>query len=78
MDKISPALTPNEAHEMIGGSKVISRATWYAAINNHQVPHLRLSKRRIIIPRSAFLKWLETAGFRTPEALAGRNERAKI
>ncbi len=55
----SAALTPDQALRVLG--KVISRASFYAAINRGEVPHRRLGKR-IIIPRAAFTRWLESAG----------------
>jgi excisionase family DNA binding protein len=54
-------LTAEEGLEMIGGTRVISRASWYAAIKRNEIPHLRVGKR-ILIPRQALLKWLESAG----------------
>lgn len=54
------ALTPDQAHEILGGNDVISRASWYAAINRGDVPSLRLG-RRILIPRQAFFEWLRAA-----------------
>jgi excisionase family DNA binding protein len=54
------ALTPDQAHARLG-NKVISRASFYAAINRGEVPHIRLGKR-ILIPRHAFEAWLERAG----------------
>jgi len=63
MDKIarqkSAALTAEQALKLLG--RVISRASFYAAINRGEVPHRRLGKR-IIIPRHAFMEWLESAG----------------
>jgi excisionase family DNA binding protein len=53
-------LTVDEAHALIGKKK-INRSGFYAAINRREVPHLRLG-RRILIPRSAFMRWLESAG----------------
>ena len=53
------ALTPDQALAVLG--KVISRASFYNAINRGEVPHRRLGKR-IIIPRHAFMRWLESAG----------------
>jgi hypothetical protein len=53
------AMSPDQALALLG--KCISRASFYAAINRGEVPHRRLGKR-IIIPRHAFLRWLETAG----------------
>ena len=52
------ALSADAALKLLGN--VISRASFYAAINRGEVPHLRLGKR-IIIPRHAFNQWLETA-----------------
>lgn len=52
------ALTAEQALALLGG--VISRASFYAAIRRGEVPHRRLG-RRILIPRLAFLRWLEAA-----------------
>jgi excisionase family DNA binding protein len=57
----NPTLTVDEAHEMVGGSAAISRGAFYKAVNQNQVPHLRLGKR-LLIPKAAFLKWLEGNG----------------
>jgi len=56
-----PTFSADEAHAILGGNAVISRAAFYQAIRRKEVPHLRLGKR-ILIPRVAFMKWLETAG----------------
>ena len=66
MDETGATLTVDEAHRIIGKDK-ISRGGFYAAINRREIPHLRLG-HRILIPRHAFLKWLEAAGESTPEA----------
>lgn len=66
MDKKDATLTVDEAHRIIGKDK-ISRGGFYAAINRREIPHLRLG-HRILIPRHAFLKWLESAGQSTTEA----------
>jgi len=55
-------MSPDEAHAMLGGAKVISRSTFYSGIRANQIPHLRVGRKRIIIPRAAFLKWLESGG----------------
>jgi excisionase family DNA binding protein len=55
------ALTADEGHEFVGGKRVISRASWYAALKRNEIPNIRLGKR-ILIPRQALLKWLESAG----------------
>jgi excisionase family DNA binding protein len=60
MDGKDATLTVDEAHRIIGREK-ISRGGFYAAISRHEVPHLRLG-HRILIPRHAFVKWLESAG----------------
>jgi excisionase family DNA binding protein len=66
MDNKDATLTVDEAHRIIGKDK-ISRGGFYAAINRREIPHLRLG-HRILIPRHAFLKWLESAGQSTNEA----------
>ena len=66
MDGKEATLTVDEAHRIIGTEK-ISRGGFYAAINRKEVPHLRLG-HRILIPRHAFMKWLESAGKSTIEA----------
>jgi excisionase family DNA binding protein len=70
MDQIDNMALPvtmsaDEAHEAIGGKAVISKSTFYAAINKGQIPHLRLGKR-ILIPRAAFMAWLAGAHISTP------------
>lgn len=60
IERESAALTPDQALALLG-KRVISRASFYAAINRGEVPHRRLGKR-IIIPRHAFLRWLESPG----------------
>ena len=60
MDGKDATLTVDQAHQIIGKDK-ISRGGFYAAINRREVPHLRLG-HRILIPRHAFMKWLEAAG----------------
>jgi excisionase family DNA binding protein len=50
-------LKPDEAHALIGKDQ-ISRRAFYNAINRNEVPHRRLG-RRILIPRHAFMAWLE-------------------
>jgi excisionase family DNA binding protein len=59
MDGNDATLTVDEAHAIVGKGK-ISRGGWYAAIKRGEVPHLRLG-HRILIPRHAFMKWLESA-----------------
>lgn len=71
MDKTDATLTVDEAHRIIGKDK-ISRGGFYAAINRREIPHLRLG-HRILIPRHAFLKWLESAG----QSAAGTASRAQ-
>jgi excisionase family DNA binding protein len=55
------AFTADEGWEAVGGKRVISRASWYAAIKRNEIPHPRIG-RKIVIPRQALLKWLESAG----------------
>lgn len=56
-----PTLSADEAHALLGGDDAISRAAFYQAIGRREVPHLRLGKR-ILIPRAAFMRWLESGG----------------
>ena len=56
MDSKDATITVDEAHALIGKTK-ISRGGLYAAINRKEVPHLRLG-HRILIPRHAFMLWL--------------------
>ncbi len=58
LERQPATMTADEALRVLG--KCISRSSFYNAINRGEVPHLRLGKR-IIIPRHAFDKWLESA-----------------
>ena len=49
-------LTVEEAHQLVGKDK-IGRNSFYNALKNNEIPHLRLG-RRIVIPRQRFLDWL--------------------
>ena len=49
-------LTVEEAAEQIG----ISRNAAYDAVRNGEIPHLRVG-RRIVIPKTAFERWLGAA-----------------
>ena len=62
MEKQVPnaTLSVEEAHTLIGKGN-ISRGGFYNAINRGEVPNVRLGKR-ILIPRHAFERWLESAG----------------
>jgi hypothetical protein len=53
----SAVLKPDEAHAILGTDK-ISRRAFYNALNRGEIPNRRLG-RRIIIPRGAFMRWLE-------------------
>lgn len=63
--KAEPAtLTVKEGHALLGRDK-ISRGAFYAALKRKEIPHLRLGKR-ILIPRHAFMRWLDAAGRSEP------------
>lgn len=66
MDGKDATLTVDEAHRIIGKDK-ISRGALYAAIGRNEVPHLKLG-HRILIPRHAFMTWLQAAGRSATEA----------
>lgn len=53
-------LTPDECHATIGRDK-ISRRSFYNAIEKSLIPSIRIG-RRILIPRYAFMCWLEKSG----------------
>ena len=57
---LDATLTVNEAWAIVGRRK-ISRGAFYAAINRNEVPHVRMGNR-ILIPRFAFLRWLDPGG----------------
>ena len=57
---LDATLTVDEAHTLIGKKK-ISRGSIYNAIKHNEVPHLKLGSR-ILIPRNALMRWLESAG----------------
>jgi excisionase family DNA binding protein len=53
-------LTPDEGHTVVGKTK-ISRRSFYNALKRNEIPNIRLG-RRILIPRQAFMAWLEQRG----------------
>jgi excisionase family DNA binding protein len=55
-------LTAEEGRALLGQDK-ISRGSFYAALKRNEIPHIRLGKR-ILIPRGAFMRWLDAAGRR--------------
>ncbi|MBM3744857.1 MAG: helix-turn-helix domain-containing protein [Acidobacteria bacterium] len=60
-EKTHPAaMTPDQAHELLGGRTVISRASFYMGIHRGQIPAVRIG-RRLLIPRARFMAWLEAA-----------------
>ena len=59
-ERAAATLTVDEAHETIG-KKNISRGGLYAAIKRGDVPNVKLGKR-ILIPRNALMRWLDSAG----------------
>jgi len=53
-------LSVEQAHARVGKEN-IGRGSFYNAINRGEIPSVRLGKR-ILIPRHAFERWLESAG----------------
>ena len=51
-------MTVEEAGEALG----ISRATAYMLANTGRIPAIRISDRRLVVPRAALLKMLDRAG----------------
>ena len=56
----SAFLTADEGHAMIGTDK-ISRRSFYNALEREEIPSTRIG-RRILLPRHAFMEWLEKRG----------------
>lgn len=54
----SLVLTPNEVRKMLS----CSRSVVYHALRTGTIPSIRISPRKIIIPKRRFLKWLNEAG----------------
>jgi excisionase family DNA binding protein len=62
MHKKSPEsamLKPDEAHSILGVDK-ISRRAFYNALKRNEIPNRRCG-RRILIPRAAFMRYVEGA-----------------
>ena len=51
-------MTVEEAGEALG----VSRATAYMLANTGRIPAIRISERRLVVPRAALLKMLESVG----------------
>ena len=56
----SAFLTAEEGHAIIGKDK-ISRRSFYNALEREEIPSIRIG-RRILLPRHAFMEWLEQRG----------------
>jgi excisionase family DNA binding protein len=56
----SAMLRPDEAHAILGTDK-ISRRAFYNALKRNEIPNRRCG-RRILIPRAAFMQYVEGAG----------------
>lgn len=54
----SLVLTPNEVRQLLK----CSRGVLYTALRTGTIPSIRLSARKIIIPRYSFMKWLNEGG----------------
>jgi excisionase family DNA binding protein len=65
-------LTVDEAAKILG----ISRGTAYVLANNGGIPAIRISARRLIVPRKALEDFLSSAGKakENPAVREGRNE----
>lgn len=53
-------MTVKEAGELLG----ISRATAYMLANTGKIPTIRLGERRLVVPKVALMKMLESAEVR--------------
>lgn len=51
-------LTPSEARKILRCSKTV----FYDALRRQVIPSIRISPRKIIIPKHAFMRWLDEGG----------------
>ena len=51
-------LTPEEVRQRLK----ISRSVLYSSLRNGSIPSIRISPRKIIIPKQRFLEWLNGGG----------------
>lgn len=51
-------LTPNQVRKMLS----CSRSVLYSALAQGTIPSIRISPRKIIIPKHAFMRWLNEGG----------------
>lgn len=51
-------LTPKEVGKLLS----LSRGVLYSALHRGAIPCIRVSPRKIIIPRDRFLRWLNEGG----------------
>lgn len=54
----SLVLTPEEVRRRLK----ISRSVLYSSLRNGSIPSIRISPRKIIIPKQRFLEWLNRGG----------------
>lgn len=54
----SLVLLPDEVRQRLK----ISRSVLYSALAQGRIPSIRISPRKIIIPKNAFLRWLDAGG----------------
>jgi excisionase family DNA binding protein len=54
----SLVLTPNEVRKMLS----CSRSVVYHALRTGTIPSIRISPRKIIIPKRRFMEWLNRGG----------------
>jgi excisionase family DNA binding protein len=51
-------LTPEEVRQLLN----ISRSVLYSALARGIIPSIRISPRKIIIPKHTFMRWLDEGG----------------
>jgi len=54
----SLVLTPEEVRKLLK----ISRSVLYSALAQGTIPSIRVSSRKIVIPKHRFLRWLDEGG----------------
>lgn len=57
-DNDSLVLTPKQVGKLLS----LSRGVLYSALHRGAIPCIRVSPRKIIIPKHAFMRWLNEGG----------------
>jgi len=61
----SLVLTPAEARQLLR----CSRGVLYSGLKTGRIPSIRISARKIVIPKQRFLEWLNGEGWQNPQQM---------